>query len=248
MKKITFIIMAIILSFGGAVNNDTLTTGSSFTQVTADSADVSWISNIRRRSSLSKVESNVRNSSVRVEKPDGRGYGSGTYGYYDNQLVVFTAQHVVDDNIIMIIHGRDGEVAIGVVVYTDVLNDFAILKVDEMKTREPIVIKPVDDDLDTYVGWHITYTGFPSGYDLLTITGRIAGLRTDGHAVVAHSFTWMGASGSGVFNSRGEYVGPLVAVGLGRFQVTQIVEDMVWIIPATNLDWDAVSEALLPFE
>ena len=117
-----------------------------------------------------------------------------------------------------------------------------------MITREPIRFKPVDDTLETYVGWDITYTGFPSGYDLLTITDRIAGVRTDGHAVVAHSFTWMGASGSGVFNSRGEYVGPLVAVGLGRFQVTQIVEDMVWIIPATNLDWDAVSAALLPFQ
>ena len=117
-----------------------------------------------------------------------------------------------------------------------------------MITREPIKFKPVDDTLNTYVGWNITYTGFPSGYDLLTITGRIAGIRTDGHAVIAHSFTWMGASGSGVFNSRGEYVGPLVGVGIGSFEVLQIVEDMVWIIPATNLDWNAVSEALLPFQ
>lgn len=248
MKKITFVMMAIILSFSGAVNNDTPQVERSFTQVAAESTDAGWISNIRQQSSLSKVESDVRNSSVRVEKPDGSGYGSGTYGYYDRQLVIFTAQHVVDDNLAMIIHGRNGEIVIGVVIYADESNDFAILKVDEMITREPIRFKPVDDTLETYVGWDITYTGFPSGYDLLTITGRIAGVRTDGHAVVAHSFTWMGASGSGVFNSRGEYVGPLVAVGLGRFQVTQIVEDMVWIIPATNLDWDAVSAALLPFQ
>jgi S1-C subfamily serine protease len=197
---------------------------------------------------LSKVEAAVRNSSVKVEKPDGSGYGSGTYGYYDDQLVVFTANHVVDDNLVMIVHGRDGEVVFGVVIYADTLNDFAILKVHEMITREPIKFKPVDDTLNTYVGWNITYTGFPSGYDLLTITGRIAGIRTDGHAVIAHSFTWMGASGSGVFNARGEYVGPLVAVGLGSFEVLQIVEDMVWIIPATNLDWNAVSDALLPFQ
>ena len=148
----------------------------------------------------------------------------------------------------MFVHGREGEVAIGVVIYTDELNDFAILKVDKMQTRVPIKFNPADDELNMYVGWNITYTGFPAGYDLLTITGRIAGTRIDGHAVIAHSFTWMGASGSGVFNSKGEYVGPLVAVGLGRFEVLQIVEDMVWIIPATNLDWDAVSEALLPFQ
>jgi len=242
------IIMAIMLSFSGVINNDTPQVGSGFTQVSAESTDASWISNIRQQSSLSKVESDVRNSSVRVEKPDGSGYGSGTYGYYDRQLVVFTANHVVDDNVIMVVHGRGGEVVVGVVIYADELNDFAILKVDEMMTREPIKFKPVDDTLSMYVGWNITYTGFPAGYDLLTITGRIAGIRTDGSAVVAHSFTWMGASGSGVFNSRGEYVGPLVAVGLGVFQVTQIVEDMVWIIPATNLDWDAVSDALLPFQ
>jgi S1-C subfamily serine protease len=248
MKKFIFTMMAIMLSFSGVVNNDTPQVENGFTQVSAETTDASWISNIRQRSSLSKVESDVRKSSVRVEKPDGRGYGSGTYGYYDRQLVVFTANHVVDNNIIMFVHGRSGEVVIGVVIYTDELNDFAILKVDEMITREPIRFKPVDDVLSAYVGWNITYTGFPSGYDLLTITGRIAGVRTDGSAVVAHSFTWMGASGSGVFNSRGEYVGPLVAVGLGVFQVTQIVEDMVWIIPATNLDWNAVSEALVPFQ
>lgn len=247
MKKFTFIMMAIMLSFSGAVNNDVPQVENGFTQVSAETTDVSWISNIRQQSSLSKVESDVRKSSVRVEKPDGSGYGSGTYGYYDRQLVVFTANHVIDDNMFMFVHGRDGEVVMGVVIYTDESNDFAILKVGEMTTRDPIRFKPVDDVLSTYVGWDITYTGFPSGYDLLTITGRIAGVRTDGSAVVAHSFTWMGASGSGVFNSRGEYVGPLVAVGLGIFQVTQIVEDMVWIIPATNLDWDAVSEALLPF-
>jgi len=247
MKKFTFIIMAIMLSFSGTTYNNSQPVKSNFTQVTAETTDASWISNIRK-SSLSKVESNVRNSSVRVEKPDGMGYGSGTYGYYDKQLVVFTAQHVVDDNKIMFVHGRNGEVVIGVVIYTDELNDFAVLKVEEMQTREPIKFKPVDNDLNEYVGWNITYTGFPAGYDLLTITGRIAGTRTDGSAVIAHSFTWMGASGSGVFNSKGEYVGPLVAVGLGMFQVVQIVEDMVWIIPATNLDWNAVSESLLPFQ
>lgn len=248
MKKFTFIIMAIMLSFSGNVNHDIPQAENSFKQVAAESTEAGWVSNILHRSSLSKVERNARNSSVRVEKPDGSGYGSGTYGYYNGQLVVFTANHVVDNNLVMIVHGRSGEAVVGVVIYTDVLNDFAILKVDEMVTRDPIHFKPADDELSSYVGWDITYTGFPSGYDLLTITGRIAGVRADGSAVVAHSFTWMGASGSGVFNSVGEYVGPLVAVGLGRFQVTQIVEDMVWIIPATNLDWNAINKALLRFQ
>jgi len=217
-------------------------------KIANQSASAGWFSNVNNHPSLSSVENRVRNSSVKVEKPDGRGYGSGTYGYYDHQLVVFTAQHVVGDNTMMIVHGRNGEAVVGLVIYSDVVNDFAVLKVGEMSTREPIRINPVDDAVNSYIGWDITYTGFPSGYDLLTITGRIAGLRADGRAVVAHSFTWMGASGSGVFSSRGEYVGPLVAVGLGRFQVTQIVEDMVWIIPATILDWDAVSASLLSYQ
>jgi len=147
MKKITFVMMAIILSFSGTVNNDSYPTEGSFTQVSAESTDAGWISNILQQSSLSKVESDVRNSSVRVEKPDGSGYGSGTYGYYDRQLVVFTAQHVVGDNLAMFVHGRSGEIVIGVVIYADESNDFAILKVYERITREPIRFKPVDDTL-----------------------------------------------------------------------------------------------------
>jgi S1-C subfamily serine protease len=261
MKKFTFIRLMLtsimimfsvtfigIVSCNKPADSPLQVENSGITLVSPDHITAGWLSNIQHFSSLTRIESDARKSSVRVEKPDGRGYGSGSYGYYDHQLVVFTANHVVDGNSIMFIHGRGGEVVIGVVIYTDKINDFAVLKVNEIESREPIRFRPVDDVVSNYVGWNITYTGFPAGYDLLTITGRIAGIRTDGQAVVAHSFTWMGASGSGVFNSRGEYVGPLVAVGLGRFQVTQVVEDMVWIIPATILDWDAVSASLLIFQ
>jgi len=250
MKNFSFIMMAIAIIFGYssvAANPNPPKQVQNRSVATDDVLDASWFSSIRNHAALSKIEAGGRNSSVRVERPDGRGYGSGTYGYYKGHLVVFTAQHVVKDNSFMNIHGRAGEVVPGFVVYTDEVNDFAVLVLDKMHTRDPMKIKPVNDELKNFVGWNITYTGFPSGYDLLTITGRIAGVRVDGSAVVAHSFTWMGASGSGVFNSKGEYVGPLVAVGLGKFQVTQVVEDMVWIIPATILNWNEIDEVLSNF-
>lgn len=256
MKKIQFIALALIMVFGGIVSTDSTinsidTVESQISYVNdsgINSLDAGLFSNIRYSKSLSKTETKARNSSVKVSRLDGLGYGSGTYGYYDGQLVVFTAQHVVDENPIMIVHGRNGEAVLGVVIYSDVANDFAVLKVEEMSSRIPVKIKPTSAPLHEYVGWDITYTGFPAGYDLLTITGRVAGVRLDEQAIVAHSFTWMGASGSGVFNSKGEYVGPLVAVGLGRFQVVQVVEDMVWIIPASNINWDQVSESLAQFQ
>jgi S1-C subfamily serine protease len=242
MKNFSIIFIAFILMLNGAYSAESPEQKTTNTQI-----ETSFISKMLNKASLSKSESDARNASVRVASPDGSGYGSGTYGYYQKEFVVFTAHHVVEGFPFMIVHGRDGEQMAGVVIYTDPVNDFAVLKVGEMTSRDAMKFKPADDDVPDYIGWDITYTGFPSGYDLLTITGKIAGIRTDGQAVVAHSFTWMGASGSGVFNDKGEYVGVLVAVGLGHFQVTQIVEDMVWIIPSTVLDWKEINKAIKRF-
>ena len=48
----------------------------------------------------------------------------------------------------------------------------------------------------------------------------------------------MGASGSCVFTLDGKLVGVLVAVDVGRYDGRQIVEDIVWLTPISEIDID----------
>ena len=178
--------------------------------------------------SLSRVESNSRGAAVKVQTHVG--HGSGTYTVISGFHVVFTAAHVVDD-------------FEGTVVYRDVENDFAAIMIEEMTTREPVSFKVRNREYTESIGDNICYTGFPNRHDLLTIRGSVAGYE-NGYLMV-QSYTWMGASGSGVFDMRGNYIGTLVAVDLGRFRGTlQIVESVVWVVPVQNLDLAAVTQAL----
>lgn len=191
--------------------------------------------------SLSRVESNSRGAAVKVQTHVG--HGSGTYTVISGFHVVFTAAHVVDDFDKVSIVGRAGESIEGTVVYRDVENDFAAIMIEEMTTREPVSFKVRNREYTESIGDNICYTGFPNRHDLLTIRGSVAGYE-NGYLMV-QSYTWMGASGSGVFDMRGNYIGTLVAVDLGRFRGTlQIVESVVWVVPVQNLDLAAVTQAL----
>ena len=148
----------------------------------------------------------------------------------------------IAENSVSII-GRLGESVPGIVVYKDVQNDFAVVMIEEMRTRSPVTFKVRNRDYTSSLGDNVCYTGFPNRHDLLTIRGSVAG-HENGYLMV-QSYTWMGASGSGVFDMRGNYIGTLVAVDLGRFRGTlQIVESVVWVVPSQNLDIPAVIQAL----
>ena len=193
--------------------------------------------NIIESVSLNHVESQARNAAVKVVHPLGEGYGSGTYTIIKGEHVVLTAAHVVDDNRRMIISGRNGEMVVGEVIYTDFGADFAVIHVPRLRTRTPIPFKPRNERSDNFIGDWTTYTGFPSGHDLTTITGRIASIDESSDILIMHGYTWMGASGSGVFDEHGNYIGVLVAVDVGRYrQIPQIVEDMVWVVPVRQLN------------
>ena len=196
------------------------------------------------RSSLSRVEERVRNSAVKISDSTGSGYGSGTYIKFEGHSVVFTAAHVVRDETQLVVRGRGGETVTGVPVYIDEARDFAILSVPSINSREPMIFKASRHTRGELVGREVTYTGFPGGYDLLTIRGAISGIDLESGMLIMHSYTWMGASGSGVFDQRGNIVGILVAVDIGYFRVPQIVEDVVWVTPISGIDLDAVRAAI----
>jgi len=205
--------------------------------------EINTLEFVVERSSLSNLESDVRDSAVLVRSPDRKSYGSGTYTIISRKKVVITALHVVDDNNFMIVEGRVGENVLGRVIYRSVENDLAILSVSNIRSRRPVRFRPTRKSIDDLIGENITYTGFPNEHDLLTVRGSVAGLERG--RLILQSYTWMGASGAGVFDQFGNYLGVLVAVDIGTFRERpQVIENIVWVMPASGFNLSGMREAV----
>jgi len=197
---------------------------------------------------LSLVEKRTRQASVKVKSILLGGHGSGTYMVAYGRRIVATAAHVVRNESTMLIEGRGDEAVIGKVVYVDHTVDLAFLVVPEMETRTAVRYKPQLRYNETLVGTKLTYTGFPSHHDLLTIRGYVAALEYN--MIVANMFGWFGSSGSGVFDDQGRYVGCVSAIDMGRFGggYRIPIEEIVWVAPITRIDQEVLKSKILSSE
>ena len=136
----------------------------------------------------------------------------------------------------MAIDGRDGETVVGQVVFNDTDVDIAFIVVPEIKSRTAIRYQPQHNYTERLIGSNITYTGFPSHHDLLTIRGYVAALEHD--MLVTNMFGWFGSSGSGVFDPFGRYVGCVSGIDIGRFGLGLQVplDSIVWVAPISQID------------
>ena len=148
--------------------------------------------------------------------------------------VVVTAAHVVRNESVMAVDGRDGETVVGQVVFTDDTNDLAFIVVPEIETRTAIRFRPEQRYDERLMGTSLTYTGFPSHHDLLTIRGYIAALEHE--MLVTNMFAWFGASGSGVFDQRGRLVGIVSGIDVGNIGFRIPLETIVWVAPISKID------------
>ena len=189
---------------------------------------------------LSITEQRARSAAVKVRSLLQGGHGSGTYMVAHGRRVVVTAAHVVRNESVMAIDGRDGETVVGQVVFADHNTDIAFIVVPEMETRTAIRYRPQRRYDERLVGTNLTYTGFPSHHDLLTIRGYIAAVEK-GH-LVTNMFGWFGSSGSGVFDQHGRYMGCVSGIDVGTmgFGVRIPLESIVWVAPASKLDHEMV--------
>ena len=189
---------------------------------------------------LSITEQRARSAAVKVRSLLQGGNGSGTYMVAHGRRVVVTAAHVVRNESVMAIDGRDGETVVGQVVFADHNTDIAFIVVPEMETRTAIRYRPQRRYDERLVGTNLTYTGFPSHHDLLTIRGYIAAVEK-GH-LVTNMFGWFGSSGSGVFDQHGRYMGCVSGIDVGTmgFGVRIPLESIVWVAPASKLDHEMV--------
>ena len=187
-------------------------------------------------SNLTLVEHRARSAAVKVRSLTKGGHGSGTYMVAYGRRIVVTAAHVVRSERLMAIDGRDGETVVGQVVLVDHGVDLAYLVVPELETRTAVRYRPVMHYNDRLVGLNVTYTGFPSHHDLLTIRGYVAAMERN--MIVSNMFAWFGSSGSGVFDSRGRYIGCVSGIDMGMFGLGFRIplEEIVWIAPTSSID------------
>jgi len=177
-------------------------------------------------------------SSVLVETQTG--YGSGNYFKIDKMFFVITAAHVVGSLKHVNVHGEK-ESVIGAVIFKDDVSDYAVINVPKIESRNPVEFKKRSEK--NLVGEMICYAGFPNRQDLLFFTGNVS--RVDDKVINIHSYGWMGASGSAVFDMKGRLVGIISAVEVGRFgQSYQLIEDVVWLTPARLIDEKRIVEAI----
>lgn len=181
-----------------------------------------------------------RTSAVRVQikYPFGTIQGSGTYFKWKGHTMVITAAHLYAYGGATTMSSEalittPNERVLGRLVYVDNYVDVAIFAVPALESRNPARFNRAND---YPIGEEVVYSGFPGANSLLTFGGTLAG---DGYDtdISMHSFAWGGSSGSGVFNSRGEYVGILVSIMVGPgFQGSQLIGSVVYIAPATLID------------
>ena len=201
--------------------------------------------------SFSNMEQKTRDAAVKVWPLDQKGYGSGTYFRLGGIDFILTAAHVTENDYldIMLVEERstgEGKVLVlGEVVYEDAEGDIAIIRLSApLQSRTPLRFRPRTSRL---LGSDIFYTGFPNGNDLLTLRGRIAGPAYGGRRYFAQSYTWFGASGSGVFDAQGHIIG--VLTGMDAYQDLQggfslPAEDLVSISPISTLPRETLRNAL----
>ena len=200
---------------------------------------------------LNRVASQTREAAVKILHVDGSRRGSGVYVKYDGHMLVVTAAHVIDGGPpYVFVENEAGEQTIGAVLNFELseTQDFAIIALrTQLEGSTPMPLK-LRSDYREAVGEQVVYSGSPGHHDLLTIHGNVAGIAGNQNLIL-HSYAWMGASGSGVFDQRGNLVGVLRAIDVNSGVIApQLTEDIVWIAPLRHSDLEKLSIILRIWE
>ena len=200
---------------------------------------------------LRKVATATRHAAVKIHNHAREVRGTGTYFEFGDHALVITAAHVVNGTDIVEVTTPSGESASALIVLFDnrIPNDLAVLVLKEpLMTRIPMGLT-LRDLTSSLIGEQLVYTGHPGGHSQMTIFGNVSGFENG--SIILHSYTWLGASGSSVFDDKGRLVGILKAVDINRnphSPYPQITEDIVWLAPATGIDLERVKILLAIYD
>jgi len=188
------------------------------------------------------------NSAVRVISMDLKSGNvsslSGTYFTFDDKFYVLTSAHGIISKCdsLVIFHLEDYKNCIKI-VKVDRNSDYAIFEVQEMPSRTAIKIpKALGSWKKSYNLLDKTfYTGYPNSIGPTTWTGNISGFTGD--YLVVQTYAWSGASGSGVFDERGELIGIIMALDVGANEYGyQVLNNFVIVVPIWQIDFGSLLE------
>jgi len=170
------------------------------------------------------------------------GHGSGAYVVYKGKYYILTAYHVIYDMVSgMAIDGGSSYFLERGIIHKE--SDIALLEVEEIKDKKALRLKlPAQDK--PKVGSEVVYTGYPNLTGPLTVEGIVAGYADDG-AIILQSYAWGGASGSAVLNKRGEIIGILSGIEIGKdFRGFTVQNESIVIINPLPTDFlEAINDA-----
>lgn len=164
---------------------------------------------------------------------------SGTYFTYNGAFYVLTSAHgIIGDCEKIKVSYLDKQSDCLRLVAVDRRSDYAIFQVAEMEGRKPVKIPRVlaNPRKSFNILDKVYYTGYPNSTGPTTWTGTIAGVGPD--YLILQSYAWSGASGSGVFDEKGNLIGIIMALDVGRTQYgLQILNNFVIVVPTWKIDW-----------
>ena len=225
MKRVFAFLLSLVLIIPGVALSDAIT------------ADIFLSSN----TIVKQYHEISRNSAVKVITP--RGHGSGVYIKIDRNFYVLTAKHVVRETNVVAVQGGL-EVVVGEVVHRASSQDIALVKIPALQQKKHAKIKPANVG-DLEIGTELVYSGYPSGYDLLTSGASVAGIEIDHGTYILQGFAWPGSSGCGVIDASGKVRGVVVGVGVEIFRDNpQLLETVVWMEPIKSSTWREIQDSL----
>ena len=168
---------------------------------------------------------------------------SGTYFRHNQTNYVITSAHslIGDCQNTMILADEFMFDCADFVIYNEE-KDIAIMEVEDIFNRNPIKISDIllsEQDAKSNTGVHQStyYTGYPQAQGPFTFDGKIVSHSLQNGVFFMNSYAWAGSSGSGVFNSRGKFVGVITAVSVANSEYgVDVMEDLVIITPLSLAD------------
>jgi hypothetical protein len=197
--------------------------------------------------SYKKAIKKSRDSAVRVISVDS---DSGHVSTFSGTYVQSYGSYFI----ITVAHGLAGPCEFTKIVYAQELydcvklidkndtQDYAVIQVEEIPTRVPVKIPK---DLPKNQQWRsvftlqnkVIYTGYPNSIGPLSIGGNISGANGTSF-IYLDSYAWEGSSGSGVFDSKGRFIGYVIAIDVGATEFgIQVLNNVVLVIPSFKIDW-----------
>jgi len=176
-------------------------------------------------------------------RPNGIAVGTATLFSHKGKQIVVTAAHVVRGATEYFIESRyeaGVERRLKLIYYDEVADIAIMIPTTKIETIKPIKLRTAKSK-HMYVGTKTIYSGYPNNHSMLTIHGRISGFTNDANLIL-DTYGWGGASGSSVFDEKGRLLGILSAmdVGMGMFGMPTLIPDVIIIIPATKIDFEAL--------